>query len=66
MSWGNIFGRMPEQTPIVQEYERKHTLELPQAKDVILDNLEIAVCDCNGKRFKERDVVRAMKTVSRL
>lgn len=65
MRW-NLFGRLPEQTPIVQDYERKHALELPQAKDIVLDNLEIAVCDSNGKRFKEREVRAAMKTVSRL
>lgn len=66
MSWGNLFGRTPEQTPIVQEFERKHALNLPEAKDIVLDNLEIAVCDKDGKRLKERDVRAAIKVVNGL
>lgn len=57
------FGKAPLQSTILQEHER-HAFE--NARNMVLDELETAVCDANGKRFKEREVRAAMKTVSRL
>lgn len=57
------FGKPALQSEILQEHER-HAFE--NARNIVLDELETAVCDSNGKRFKEREVRAAMKTVSRL
>ena len=45
------------------EADRAHFNE---ARDRVLDELETAVVDRNGKRLKERDVITTMKTVARL
>lgn len=58
MKWTTaIFGERLSERP------REH---LVQAKEAILDALEVAVCDSTGKRFKEREITHAMKTVARL
>lgn len=57
------FGEPILQSTPLQEADRAH---LEHAKDAVLDSLEVAVCDCNGKRFKEREITQAMKTVARL
>lgn len=57
------FGKPALQSTPLMEAERAH---ISQARDAVLDHLETAVCDANGKRFKEREVINAMKTVARL
>lgn len=59
-SW---FGRKEHHSTPLNEAPRSH---LDQARDVVLDHLEIAVVDADGKRFKEREIRDAMKTVARL
>lgn len=58
-----FFGKPALESQVLQEHER-HAFE--NARNMVLDELETAVCDANGKRFKEREVRAAMKTVSRL
>lgn len=59
-SW---FGSPEHHATPLQEAPRSH---LEQARDVVLDHLEIATVVSNGKRFKEREIRDAMKTVARL
>lgn len=57
------FGKPAIESNVLQEYERA---EFDRARDVVIDELRIAVVDANGRRFKEREIDRAIRTVGRL
>lgn len=59
------FGKPAIESTLQQhaEAERAHLI---QHRDAVLDHLETAVVDANGRRFKEREIITTMKTVARL
>lgn len=59
----SLFGIPERHSTPLQEAPREH---FNQARETVLDELETAVVDANGKRFKEREITHAMKTVGRL
>lgn len=59
----NFFSRPAIASTVQQEADRA---ELISHRDAVLDHLETAVVDSNGKRFKEREIRTTMRTVARL
>lgn len=59
----NLFGSPQHESVVLQEHER-HAFE--NARNMVLDELDLAVCDARGRRFKEREIRDAKKTVARL
>lgn len=59
------FGKPAIASSIQQHAEAERTA-FNSHRDAVLDELEIATVDRNGRRFKEREIRTAMKTVSRL
>lgn len=57
------FGKPAMHSTPLQEADRAH---FEHARDAILDRLELATVDSTGRRFKEREITQAMKTVMRL
>lgn len=57
------FGRPEAVSTPLAEAPREHFI---QAREAVLDELETATVDRNGKRLKEREVVTAMKVIGRL
>lgn len=60
----SLFGSRPAlESTRLQEHER-HVFE--DARNMVLDELDTAVVDSHGRRFKEREIRTAKKTVMRL
>jgi hypothetical protein len=55
------FGRAPIRSTVNAEANAFET-----ARNIITDELEIAVVDRQGNRIKEKDIRTALKTVGRL
>lgn len=64
MRWPSFLFSQPgmHSTPLA-EAPREHFI---QAREAVLDQLEITVVDNAGKRLKERDVVKAMRLIGSL
>lgn len=61
----NLFGR-PAHHASAEQHARRERRAFNAHREAVLDELETAVVDSTGKRFKEREIRTAMKTVSRL
>ena len=57
------FGQPTHQSTMLAEAEREH---FEQARDAVMDHLELAVVDSNGRRIKEREANAALKLLGRL
>jgi hypothetical protein len=66
MKWSNPFAARPAIESSTQQHAKAERAQIIQHRDAVLDHLETAVVDANGKRFKEREIITTMKTVSRL
>lgn len=60
-----LFGMSMQQVHAEAEQEKRRAVFV-KARERVLDELEIATVDCEGKRLKEKDVVSAMRLVARL
>ena len=60
---GFPFGEPERVSTPLAEAPREH---FNQAREAVLDQLETVIVDRNGKRLKEREVVRAMRVIGRL
>lgn len=60
------FGSKAEHVTLHQAQAEAERQALEQAKDVILPKLELAVVDGDGKRLKEREWRKMMRTVESL